>query len=199
MLFPVLPMVASEPSRCTRRPGAPGALRPCLAVIPANDNFADAESVSGAFGVTEGKYTLATAELNEPALLTDAPATALNSVWWRWRAPSDWNSTASRLFVVSTEGHEMDSLLEPHLDVFHGNSLATLTRISTSTTVAGQLCPRPPSYTSYAWSCVALQASSIVASQDYYFRVTGDSDELFRVYPWDDLYFALRWWTVAGA
>src|SRR5690348_1363807 len=55
---------------------------------PTNDNFAEAEEISGQTGTAFGSNFDATSEPDEPVhvgIPTDAGA----SVWYRWTAPSD--------------------------------------------------------------------------------------------------------------
>ena len=79
---------------------------------PANDNFADAISLSGVTNVV-GSNVGATAEAQEPA---HADEPARNSVWWRWTALS--NATVS----ISTSNSTFDTVLA----VYTGTSLSNL-------------------------------------------------------------------------
>ena len=56
------------------------------AAAPANDNFANAQTIAGDSGTLAGSTVNATAETNEP---DHAGYPAQNSVWYRWTAPAD--------------------------------------------------------------------------------------------------------------
>ena len=90
---------------------------PVLAVAPDNDNFANAEVLSGPLPITVSGTNLdATAEPGEPAL-DGLPAEA--SVWYAW--------TADVTGLVMME--MCDSALIVRLGVYTGDSLATLTPV----------------------------------------------------------------------
>ena len=87
---------------------------------PANDNFVDAQIVSGASGTTNGTNVSATTETNEPNHngLTVAGA----SVWYRWTAPSSGN------YYFSTLGSDFDTVMA----AYTGGTLDALTQIASN-------------------------------------------------------------------
>jgi hypothetical protein len=90
---------------------------PVLATAPANDNFADAQVLSGPLPITVSGTNLdATVEPGEPAL---AGGAAESSVWYAW--------TADVSGPVSMEA--CDSPLPARLGVYVGDSLASLTPV----------------------------------------------------------------------
>jgi hypothetical protein len=88
---------------------------------PANDNFANAQIVTGCTGSTTGSTFGATSEAGEPS--HDPPdATSLSpshTVWYQWQAPSSGNTT------VTTNGSDFDTVLA----VYTGTTVNSLTRI----------------------------------------------------------------------
>lgn len=56
--------------------------------LPANDDFADAQAITGASGSLEAEAYGATRELLEPSHMYD-PEDGGRSVWYRWTAPAD--------------------------------------------------------------------------------------------------------------
>jgi hypothetical protein len=69
---------------------------------PANDNFADAKTISGISGQTWGDNFSATKETWEP---NHANGTGGSSAWWIWTAPQ------SGRFYMDTHGSDFDTLL----------------------------------------------------------------------------------------
>jgi hypothetical protein len=83
---------------------------------PANDNFANAQAISGASGSVSGTNVGATVEPGEPTIQDNAGGA---SVWFRWTAPT---SGAVR-FDTCTAYPGMD----PNIEAFIGNSVSNLT------------------------------------------------------------------------
>ena len=81
---------------------------------PPNDNFANAQVISGCSGSVTGTNVGATREVGEP----DNPAspTSRKSVWYQWQAPSTGNVT------ITTAGSAFDTVLA----AYAGTSLTTL-------------------------------------------------------------------------
>ncbi|MDP2139149.1 MAG: immunoglobulin domain-containing protein, partial [Candidatus Didemnitutus sp.] len=92
--------------------GAPGG-------VPANNNFANATTISLSSGSTQltGTNVAATAEAGEP---THATEPARRSVWWKWTAPSSGSMT------ITTLGSNFDTLLA----VYTGASVSSLTQVA---------------------------------------------------------------------
>ncbi len=88
------------------------------AAAPANDDFANAISLSGAFEITTtGSNVDATIEDDEPPL-----GVGTGSVWW------EWTPTATATVTVDTCASTFDTLL----GIFVGTELATLEYVATS-------------------------------------------------------------------
>ena len=85
------------------------------AEAPANDDFANAEVLSGLSASTTGTNVDATSEPGEP---NHAVVGSGHSVWWTWTAPSDGD------FTVDTCG---SALFNTVLAVYTGSSVAALT------------------------------------------------------------------------
>ena len=81
---------------------------------PANDNFANAQIISGCTGSITGTNVGATKEAGEPN--SPDSATSTKSVWYQWQAPSTGSVT------ITTAGSGFDTVLA----VYSGASLATL-------------------------------------------------------------------------
>jgi hypothetical protein len=93
---------------------------PALAAAPANDDFANAITISGATGSQGGTTVDATEESGEPAFLQGASAPAA-SVWYSWVA------TATHCFVFQTPA-DFDTVL----GVYTGSAVNALTEIATN-------------------------------------------------------------------
>jgi subtilisin family serine protease/outer membrane protein assembly factor BamB len=87
-----------------------------LGAIPANDNFAGAEILTGRSALVEGANAQATLEPGEPQIQN---RTGGKSLWYRWTAP------ASGRFQVAVISQGFDPLLA----VYTGSSLAALTLV----------------------------------------------------------------------
>ncbi len=90
-----------------------------VAILPANDAFADARVLTGPSGQTTGSNDFATLETSEPVVEAN-PGGA--SVWFRWTAP------ASGLATFSTADSRFDTVL----GVFRGDALSSLTLLGSS-------------------------------------------------------------------
>jgi hypothetical protein len=84
---------------------------------PANDNFANAITLTGASVSASGTNVLATKEPGEPNHGGNAGGA---SVWWNWTAPASANVT------VNTTGSNFDTLL----GIYTGNTVSTLTPVT---------------------------------------------------------------------
>jgi len=83
-----------------------------LAIIPANDAFAQARLLSGPAAVTTGNNSNASRETGEPFIIARARGLSL---WYKWVAP------ATRRYQVSTYSGG-----DPVLGIYTGTSLSTL-------------------------------------------------------------------------
>src|SRR5439155_20562964 len=84
---------------------------------PANDNFANAQVITGPNGSANGSNIGATAEAGEPLIPTEyGPESGGSSIWYSWRA------TATGPITFTTEGSSFDTIL----GVFTGNSIASV-------------------------------------------------------------------------
>ena len=88
---------------------------------PANDNFANAQMISGCSGTVAGSSFSATSEAGEPS--HDPPDSSSlspsHTVWYQWQPPSTGTTT------ITTAGSEFDTILA----VYTGTSVGALTRI----------------------------------------------------------------------
>ena len=87
------------------------------ASAPANDNFANATTITGSVASANGSNVATSRETGEPA---HAGYTASRSVWFRWTAPSNG------LVFISTIGSSFDTVLA----VYTGSTLASLQPVS---------------------------------------------------------------------
>jgi hypothetical protein len=85
--------------------------------VPANDNFAFAQTVTGSSGTASGNNTLATKEVGEP---NHAGNPGGKSVWYAWTAPS------SGTWTFDTVGSSFDTLLA----VYTGSTVSNLTLVA---------------------------------------------------------------------
>jgi hypothetical protein len=99
---------------------------PSLAsAAPANDNFANAQTISGQSVSVNGTTAGATREVGEPDHYTSNPADAASwlgdhSVWYRWTAPE------TKRVTIDTCTANIDSILA----VYTGSSLENLSRVA---------------------------------------------------------------------
>lgn len=84
---------------------------------PVNDAFANAIVISNRVETVFSSTSCATLETSEP---THPGSGAINSVWFRWRAPYSGN------VVMTTEGSTLDTVLA----LYTGNNLASLSSVS---------------------------------------------------------------------
>lgn len=89
------------------------------ATPPANDNFVNAQVISGSLGSVSGSNVSASKEAGEPA---HAGNTGGASVWYQWQAPATGSVT------ISTTGSSFDTLL----GVYTGSSVGGLTTIASN-------------------------------------------------------------------
>ncbi len=89
---------------------------------PANDNFTEAQTISGPSGSTTGNNTGATLEQDEPQMVDEdgQPIEGGASVWFRWTAPR------TGTYSFNTFGSELDTILAG----YEGDDLASLTPVS---------------------------------------------------------------------
>ena len=90
------------------------------ATPPPNDNFVDAQTISGTSGSVNGTNQFATKEAGEPSHSPDNNPGG-RSVWYRWTAPSSGNAS------LTTAGSNFDTLLA----VYTGNAVNALTACPT--------------------------------------------------------------------
>ena len=84
---------------------------------PANDDFANADTLTGVSDSVTGDNNNATAEVGEPG--HGATGTPDSSVWWSWTAP------VSEMVTIDTEGSDFDTSLGVHTGAM--GTLATVT------------------------------------------------------------------------
>jgi hypothetical protein len=89
---------------------------------PPNDNFANAQVVTGCSGSVTGSNLLATKEVGEPTQL-QASSGSMRSVWYQWQAPSTNSAT------ITTSGSDFDTILS----VYTGSSVGGLTLVPNGT------------------------------------------------------------------
>ena len=93
------------------------AAAPALAAPPGNDDFANAESLSGTSASTTGTNAEATAEAGEPNPTGNGGTT---SIWYSWTAPEDSKAT------VDLDGSTIDTVL----GVYTGSAVDSLTTVA---------------------------------------------------------------------
>lgn len=101
--------------------GASGnyALAVSPATAPGNDNFANADMISGDSGSSSGFNRAATAETGEPMI---AGSAAAHSVWYSWTAP----------FTGGVQFETSGSAIDTRLGVFTGSSVDALTEVKSN-------------------------------------------------------------------
>ena len=87
--------------------------------VPANDAFANAQSISGASAAVNGTNVGATRELGEPDHLPANLSLGENTVWYNWTAPSSGQVT------IDTCTSSFDTTLA----VYTGSALSTLSQV----------------------------------------------------------------------
>ena len=91
---------------------------PAAAAPPANDNFADAQTLSGSTATATGTNVEATGEAGEPDHAGESAPLA--SAWYRWMAPADGR------FRIDTCGSALDTTL----GVYTGTAVDGLTEVA---------------------------------------------------------------------
>jgi PKD repeat protein len=89
---------------------------------PANDSWANAFTVSGDFGSTNGRNLGATTEAGEPLSLVQAGVDTGKTVWWKWVAPR------TARYKFDTVNSDFDTTL----GIFTGSSVAGLTEVASN-------------------------------------------------------------------
>ncbi len=95
---------------------------PASPTPPANDNFANAQIISGCSGTVTGSTFGATSETSEPSH-DPTDSTSLSpghTIWYRWQATSSSSTT------ITTAGSDFDTILA----VYTGSTLSTLSRLT---------------------------------------------------------------------
>ena len=115
---------------------------------PANDNFGNAQKLSGSCSQVTGTNLNATKEPGEP---NHAGNTGGASVWYSWTAPATGTAT------FNTEGSDFDTLL----GVYTGSSVSSLTEVASNDDA---------NFPTDSTSAVSFQA---VAGTTYYIAVDG--------------------------
>ena len=89
---------------------------------PANDNFANAQAITGCSGTATGTTFGATNEAGEPSHdATDNTAESPgHTIWFKWQAPSSSSTT------ITTAGSDFDTILA----VYTGSALNSLSRLT---------------------------------------------------------------------
>lgn len=95
-----------------------------LVLTPSNDNFANAQTISGAAGSLVGYNPGATKQTGEPDH-ADRPCST--SVWYKWVAPASGNAR------FDTNGSSFDTICA----VYTGSSVAALTEVAANNDVQG--------------------------------------------------------------
>lgn len=90
---------------------------PSLAAPPTNDNFVDAQILTGTAGTTTGLTHEATRESGEP---DHDGKRGQRSIWYRWTA------TAEAIAIFDTEGSDYDTVLA----VYTGDTVGSLTELA---------------------------------------------------------------------
>jgi hypothetical protein len=91
---------------------------------PVNDNFANAQALTGTSGNATGRNTVASKQGGEP---NHAGSPGGASVWYQWTAPSSGN------FTFNTFGSDFNTLLA----VYTGSALTALSQVSSNDDVGG--------------------------------------------------------------
>lgn len=99
---------------------------------PANDNFANAEAISGASGTVSGDSTGATLEAGEPAHNCVNPDPGGSSVWYQWIAPADGT------IIFDTVGSGFDTVMA----AYTGTDVTALTVVACDDDSAGNFLSR---------------------------------------------------------
>lgn len=95
---------------------------------PPNDDFSDAQVISGNTALIDGSNSLATQESGDPSSFVESPSapgrvsSAGRSVWYRWKAPASGPTT------IDTCNTDYDSML----GVYTGSALNSLTEVTSN-------------------------------------------------------------------
>ena len=116
-------------------PGAGANVSTAIAPANSNDNFVNAQLLTGPSGTVSGNNADATAEIGEPSHANNEAATG--SLWYRWTAPSSGQCS------FDTLGSNFDTVLA----VYTGTTLNSLTQIASNDDTIG---PDGPSKVSFA-------------------------------------------------
>jgi PKD repeat protein len=100
----------------TKTATLPVTVRPLATTVPANDDFANAQTLSGLDDIAQANNTLATAETGEPDHAGNAGG---HSVWYRWTAPV--SAHASLLTCAAA--------FDTVLGVYRGQTLGSLSPV----------------------------------------------------------------------
>lgn len=107
------------------RPSAYSAYATGMRPLPTNDAFASAVALSGNSGSAHGSSEGATKQTGEPE--HNGEATAVNSVWWTWTAPSSGQA------IFDTLGSTFDTVLA----VYTGTAVGSLTPVASNDDAVG--------------------------------------------------------------
>jgi outer membrane protein assembly factor BamB len=126
--------------------GATGTVALQIGTVPANDNFANAQVVSGVSFVTSGFTSNATAETGEPN-----PTGASNglTVWYQWTAP------ATGHYVLAAFATQIDAVAA----VYTGTALGNLTTVASNDNSA-------------SYNSDSLVPFNATAGTTYYFQIS---------------------------
>jgi hypothetical protein len=97
------------------------------ATLPANDNWADAITITGASGFVTGTNSGATKETGEPAHASNAGGA---SVWYRWQPPANGSYTFTTY----------PSIVNTLLGIYTGTGVASLTGIASNDDDTASFC-----------------------------------------------------------
>lgn len=127
--------------------GSPDTFIMGLQQAPHNDQFANAQSLSGASGQATGDNVSSTSETGEPS---HAGIASQQSIWYRWTAPTGGKAT------FNTCGSEIDTVLA----VYQGGAVGSLTPIASNDDAA---------------SCSPQSKVSFTAAKSATYRIAVDS------------------------
>jgi outer membrane protein assembly factor BamB/subtilisin family serine protease len=126
--------------------GATGTVALQIGTVPANDNFANAQVVSGVSLLTSGFTFNASAETGEP---NPTGASSGHSVWYRWTAP------ATGHYVLAAFATQIDMVAA----VYTGTALNNLTAVASNDNSA-------------SYNSDSLVPFNATAGTAYYFQIT---------------------------
>lgn len=128
---------------------------------PSNDNFVDAQLITGSSGTSSADITTATIEVAEPLFFDYPPLVVHHTLWWKWTAPS-------------TGVFQFDTLASPgdpdtRLDVFAGSALGALTLLASKDDATIDITPSD-------FPLRSLVAFEAEVGTEYHIRVGGYRD-----------------------